>query len=301
MVFSPEEAQSARRLIEMALNEDLGLCGDLTCRALLPPDAPGRAVLVARGSGVLAGLPVIDLLLAAWPGTPPVWEPRMSDGQRLVAGDRVGVFSGNLHGILGLERTALNFLQHLSGISTLTRRFVDAVAGLPVRILDTRKTLPGWRLLAKYAVRQGGGTNHRIGLYDGFLIKDNHLAALPFTDSEKQIEHALRRARLLRDELRQSGADLTIEVEVDNLNQLEAALPLKPDIILLDNMGPDLLRRAVERRGAVAPEVLLEASGGVTLETIRALAEAGVDRISIGALTHSAAALDLALDYEGMA
>lgn len=301
MAFSLEEEQAAQRLIELALAEDLGTRGDLTSRALLPPDAQGRAVLVARGPGVLAGLPLVDLLLRHWPDPPPTWQPFLPDGRQLRPGDRVGHFSGNLRAILGLERIALNFLQHLSGIATRTRRFVDAVAGLPVQVLDTRKTLPGWRLLAKYAVRQGGGTNHRLGLFDGFLIKDNHLAGLPFPDPARQIEEAVRRARASQAELERQGViGLTVEIEVDRLDQLEAALVCKPDIILLDNMTPDTMRKAVRRRDAVALGVLLEASGGVTFQTIRASAEAGVDRISVGGLTHSAPALDLALDYEGM-
>ncbi len=176
-------------------------------------------------------------------------------------------------------------MQRLSGIATLTRRYVDAVVGLPCQVLDTRKTTPGWRLLEKYAVRQGGGHNHRMGLYDGILIKDNHLAAMSGTGS---IAEAIRIAR---------STPLPCEVEVDTLEQLDQALAAKPDIVLLDNMSPDQMRKAVRLRDAVAPHVQLEASGGVTLESIRGIAETGVDRISVGALTHSAPALDIALDY----
>jgi nicotinate-nucleotide pyrophosphorylase (carboxylating) len=194
-----------------------------------------------------------------------------------------------MHAILAAERMALNFLQHLSGIASLTRRYVDAVAGLPVQILDTRKTTPGWRLLEKYAVRQGGGHNHRLGLFDGILIKDNHLEALHL--GQEGIGQAVQAAR---DKV---GESVTVEIEVDSLDQLDRALACGPDIVLLDNMGPELLREAVRRRNAVAPKVLLEASGGVTLAAIRDIAETGVDRISVGALTHSAPALDIALDY----
>src|SRR5262249_39171037 len=204
-------------------------------------------------------------------------------------GDVLARVHGPEASILGMERTALNFLQHLSGIASLTHQFVEAVKGLPVKILDTRKTIPGWRLLAKYAVRQGGGHNHRMGLHDGILIKDNHLAALgsgPTTVSE-----AVRLAR------EKYGASVPLEIEVEDLSQLDAALRAKPGIVLLENMRPDHMREAVRRRDAIAPGVQLEASGGVNLTTVRGIAETGVDRISVGALTHSAPALDIALDY----
>src|SRR5262249_37751630 len=214
--------------------------------------------------------------------------PLVSDGTAVVAGTQLATVAGLLRGILAGERTALNFLQHLSGIATWTRRHVALVAGLPVRILDTRKTLPGWRLLEKYAVRQGGGHNHRVGLYDGILIKDNHLAGLPAADGGSRIQAAVRRARAAR-------PGMPVEVEVDTLGQLDEALACRPDIVLLDNMSPEQLREAAQRRNERAPGVLLEASGGVTLATLRAIAETGVERISIGALTHSAGALDLGL------
>jgi nicotinate-nucleotide pyrophosphorylase (carboxylating) len=190
--------------------------------------------------------------------------------------------------ILMAERIALNFLQHLSGIATLTRRFVDAVVGLPCQILDTRKTTPGWRLLDKYAVRCGGGHNHRMCLYDGILIKDNHLAALG--GGKEAISKAGREAIKQR-------IHGTMEIEVENLHCLDWAFLQIPDIILLDNMSPEQLREAVRRRNKIAPNVELEASGGITLDNVRAVAETGVDRISVGALTHSAPALDIALDY----
>jgi nicotinate-nucleotide pyrophosphorylase (carboxylating) len=192
------------------------------------------------------------------------------------------------------ERTALNFLQHLSGIATRTRQFVDAVAGLPCQILDTRKTTPGWRLLEKYAVRCGGGTNHRLGLYDAVLIKDNHLAA---TSRRMSIANALRLTR--KEPLGLSVGEFAVEIEVDTLDQLHEALAaeLKPDIVLLDNMTTEQLRQAKQRRDAVAPQVLLEASGGINLTNVRDIAATGVERISVGAITHSAPALDIGLDY----
>jgi nicotinate-nucleotide pyrophosphorylase (carboxylating) len=285
-VFSPAETVACRRLLELALEEDLGSAGDLTSQTVIPADLRGQAAFVVREPGVVAGLPAAALVFATLGGGL-TFTPLVADGTAVRPGDRLATVAGPMRGILSGERTALNFLQHLSGIATATRRYVDAVAGLPARILDTRKTLPGWRLLAKYAVRQGGGHNHRMGLHDGILVKDNHLAAL----GPDGIAEAVRAARQL------AGKPVSVEIEVDNLDQLDRALACKPDIVLLDNMPPDRLREAVRRRDAVAPGVLLEASGGVNLGTVRAIAESGVDRISVGALTHSAKALDVGLDY----
>ncbi len=189
------------------------------------------------------------------------------------------------------ERTVLNFLMHLSGVATRTRRFVDAVAGTKAVIVDTRKTLPGWRLLEKYAVRAGGGTNLRIGLFDGCLIKDNHLAAWQEEHPQDSIAGAIAAARTA------IPAGIAIEIEVDTLKQLREALTAQPDIVLLDNMDAKTIAQAVEIRDHQAPHVLLEASGGVTLETVRSIAAAGVDRISVGTITHSAPALDIAFDW----
>jgi nicotinate-nucleotide pyrophosphorylase (carboxylating) len=287
-VFTSSETQACSRLLELALEEDLGSAGDLTSQAVIPSDLMGRAVLVARQPGVLAGLPAAQQTFARVDGALE-FEALREDGSRLQASDRLATVAGRMSSILAAERTALNFVQRLSGIATLTRRYVDAVAGLPCKVLDTRKTTPGWRLLEKYAVRHGGGHNHRMGLYDGVLIKDNHLAALRgYADP---ITEAVRLARQMH------GQVVPIEIEVDTREQFEVALQAGPDIILLDNMPPAAMREAVRRRNATAPGVLLEASGGVTLETIRAIAETGVDRISVGALTHSAPALDIALDY----
>jgi nicotinate-nucleotide pyrophosphorylase (carboxylating) len=243
---------------------------------------------VARAEGVLAGLPAAQIALADI-DCRLQFQPLVEDGKLLRPGDHLAHVTGLISGILAGERMALNFLQHLSGIATLTRHYVNAVAGLPVRILDTRKTTPGWRLLEKYAVRQGGGHNHRLGLYDGILIKDNHLGALGV--GREGIVQAVAAAR---DKV---GESVPVEIEVDSLEQLDRALTCGPDIVLLDNMTPDLLHEAVRRRNAAAPAILLEASGGVTLATVRQIAETGVDRISVGALTHSAPALDIALDY----
>jgi nicotinate-nucleotide pyrophosphorylase (carboxylating) len=287
-MFTFEEAAACRRLVEWALAEDLGKEGDLTSQAVIPIDLQGGAVLVARSPGVLAGLPAVELVLTGVDGKLRL-QPHREDGNRLAAGDPIATISGPMRSLLEAERTALNFLQRLSGIATLTRRYVDAVAGLSCCILDTRKMTPGWRLLEKYAVRCGGGHNHRMGLFDGVLIKDNHLAALG--PPAAVIAEAVRRAR------EQYGTRVPLEIEVDNLAQLDLALPAQPDIVLLDNMGLADLREAVRRRNAAAPGVRLEASGGITLAGLRDIAETGVDRISVGALTHSAPALDLGLDY----
>jgi nicotinate-nucleotide pyrophosphorylase (carboxylating) len=288
MVFSPAEKAACCRLVELALKEDLGSVGDLTSEALLSQQQMGQAVLVARQAGVLAGIPAVLEVFSRLDLQLPL-EERREDGSFVQAGDRLALVQGRMSAILAAERTALNFVQRLSGIATLTRRYVDAVAGLSCRILDTRKTTPGWRLLEKYAVRQGGGYNHRLGLYDGILIKDNHLAAL--AGHADPVAEAVQIAR------QKHGAAIPLEIEVDTLAQLEIALKARPDIVLLDNMSLDQLREAVRRRNEMARSVLLEASGGVTLETVRAIAETGVDRISVGALTHSASALDIGLDY----
>jgi nicotinate-nucleotide pyrophosphorylase (carboxylating) len=240
---------------------------------------------------VVAGLPAAQLVCTAVDPNL-AFQMLVEDGSPVEKGSRLAVLSGSMRGILTAERTALNFLQRLSGIASLTRRFVDALAGLSCQILDTRKTTPGWRLLEKYAVRQGGGNNHRMGLYDGILIKDNHVAAM--THGMLPIQMALRAVR------KHTTGTVSVEVEVDTLEQFDSALTSNylPDIVLLDNMKLDTLREAVQRRNAVAPQVLLEASGGVTLRTVRDIALTGVDRISVGELTHSAPALDIALDYE---
>jgi nicotinate-nucleotide pyrophosphorylase (carboxylating) len=287
-MFNAQETDWCRRLVDLAREEDLEPAGDLTSLAVIPADLQGQAVFMARAVGVLAGLPAAALALAAVDGRLQ-FQPLVKDGTTLQPGERLALVSGPMRGILAAERMALNFLQHLSGIASLTRRYVDAVAGLPVQVLDTRKTTPGWRLLEKYAVRQGGGHNHRSGLYDGILIKDNHLEALGLGP-----EGITQAAQAARDKV---GDSVAVEIEVDTLEQLDRALACGPDIVLLDNMAPELLREAVRRRNAAARRVLLEASGGVTLTTIRSIAETGVDRISVGALTHSAPALDIALDF----
>ena len=288
MELSVAETVAARALIALALPEDLGEFGDRTSLATIPADKRATALFVARREGVVAGLPVANLVCEAV--DPDLRFNSISiDGAVVLPGAVLATLSGSLRSILAAERTALNFLQRLSGISTLTRRYVDAVAGLPVKILDTRKTTPGWRLLEKYAVRCGGGVNHRVGLYDAILIKDNHIAGI---EGPNPVRRSVELARAYP-----GNEGLSVEVEVDSIAQLREVLEAKPEIVLLDNMTLEQLRACVELRNRLAPDTLLEASGGITLATLRTVAETGVDRISIGALTHSAPAFDIGLDY----
>lgn len=295
MNLAPAEQRAALALVSLALAEDLGQLGDCTSTALIPADQIGTADFVARTSGVVAGLPVVELVCREVDPRLTL-SPFVADGANLTAGQPFARLHGPLRSLLAAERTALNFLQRLSGIATLTHRYVEAVAGLAVQILDTRKTTPGWRLLEKYAVRQGGGVNHRLGLYDGVLIKDNHLAAVAADLSARSssepavLQQAIARAR-------QHTPGQPVEIEVDTLDQLQHVLPCRPEIVLLDNMPPEQLRQAVAWRDALSPQTRLEASGGITLANLRSVAETGIDRISIGALTHSATALDIGLDY----
>jgi nicotinate-nucleotide pyrophosphorylase (carboxylating) len=250
---------------------------------------------VARSPGVLAGLPVAERLAAEFELLEH-WQAYKADGDSLEPGAVVARMAGPMRSLLALERTMLNFLQRLSGIATLTARFVAATAGTRAEIYDTRKTTPGWRALEKYAVRCGGGRNHRFGLYDAVLIKDNHLAWLREAaggGGEEPIAAAVESARA------NVPAGTVVEVEVDTLEQLEVALRSGPDVILVDNLGASGMAEAVRRRDAVASSIQLEASGGINLATVGAIAAAGVDRISVGALTHSAPSLDLAMDFSG--
>ena len=295
--FAPEDARAADALIALALDEDLGPSGDdVTSRLLVPAGATGGCDVKSRTAGVLAGLPVAERVLAAVAdrtGNAPVeLLPIAKDGDRLHEGSVVASLFGPVRDLLTAERTVLNFLTHLSGVATLTRRFVDAVDGTGAAILDTRKTHPGYRRLEKYAVRCGGGANHRMGLHDACLVKDNHLSA--WRESAGSAADLGDLVRRVKSEL-PAGALLIVEVDRDD--QFRAVLPAGPDVILLDNHPPAALRQAVQVRNDTAPGVLLEASGGVTLGTVRTIAEAGVDRISVGALTHSAGALDLGFDW----
>ena len=267
------------RVVAAALAEDVGT-GDVTTEATVDTDAVGTAELVTRTAGVVAGLAAVEAVFRAL--DPEIrFEPLVEEGGLVREPVAVARVSGSLRAILTGERTALNFLGRLSGIATLTRRYVDAVAGTGVAILDTRKTTPGLRVLEKRAVASGGGRNHRFGLSDGVLVKDNHLRAAG------SVRAAVERLR--------AATDLPVEVECDTLEQVDEALAAGADAILLDNMSLDELRAAA---GLARGRARLEASGGVTLDTDRAVAETGVDEISIGALTHSAPALDVSLELE---
>jgi nicotinate-nucleotide pyrophosphorylase (carboxylating) len=267
-------------VIRAALAEDLGRAGDVTAAACIPEDARMRAMFTARKDGVMAGGACARLAVH---GLDPeaVIDVKIADGQAFSMGDALMVVEGRARAILAAERTALNLLGRLCGIATLTRAYVQAVEGTDVRIADTRKTTPGLRALEKHAVACGGGINHRFGLDDAILIKDNHVAVCG------GVGEAVRRAKS------HAGHLMKIEVEVDSLDQLDAALVERPDVIMLDNFSLEDLREAVRR---TVGQVKLEASGGVTLETLRAIAGTGVDVISVGALTHSAPNLDIGLD-----
>lgn len=279
--------RDCRELVRLALREDLGDTGDVTSLAVVGAERRGKAAVVSREAGVVAGvrLPTVVLEEA---GADASWWPALDDGEPLKPGAVVGQFEGSARDLLRCERVTLNLMSRLCGVATLTRRYVEAIHGSEAKVYDTRKTTPGWRLLEKFAVRCGGGQNHRTGLYDAVMIKDNHLALAD--EAGMTPADAVRRARE-----KQPGR--VIEVEVDSLDQLRVALPAGPDIVLLDNMTNDQLREAVAIRAAEAAGVVLEASGGVRLDTIGAIATTGVDRISVGALTHSAVGLDLGLDW----
>lgn len=268
--------------VKAALAEDLGLTGDITTNATVPADAVADAVIAARKPGVIAGLQLAETAFRLLDPSCE-FDIRIPDGGAVKGKDVVARISGNARALLTAERVALNYMGRLSGIATLTRTYADAIAGTKARIADTRKTTPGLRALEKYAVRCGGGQNHRTGLFDAVLIKDNHIVAAG------GLGVAIEAAR------RTAGHMVKIEVEVDTLAQLDEVLKHKVDAVLLDNMTPDQLTAAVAK---IAGRCLAEASGGVNLETVRAIAETGVDLISVGALTHSAPVLDLGLDFK---
>jgi len=278
----PLKHEALSESVKAALDED-GAFDDVTTIATVVSDRRSRGTLMAREKGVICGVP---LALEAFRLLDPKVSIRVDheDGGRVRAGDPVLFIAGHARGLLSAERVALNYLQRLSGIATLTARYVDAVKGTKAKILDTRKTTPGWRTLEKYAVRAGGGTNHRMNLSSGVLIKDNHLAAV-----DGDIAMAVSRARAIA----QPG--VKIEVECDRPEQVERAVAAGADVIMLDNMTPDLIHECVR---LVNGRAILEASGGVTLSTVRRIADTGVDWISVGALTHSAPSMDLALDFD---
>ena len=281
-LISPPADLLIEPIVRAALAEDLGLAGDITSAACVSADAVLTVRFVARSAGVLAGLDCGRLTLAAIDPAAR-FEPVAAEGDRIAPGALLARVEGNARAILAAERVALNLLQRLSGIASLTALYVEQTAGTKARITDTRKTTPGLRALEKYAVRCGGGVNHRFGLDDAILIKDNHVAACG------GVGPALVRAKA------SAGHLVRIEVEVDSLEQFDEALAHRPDVIMLDNFALSDLTEAVRR---AAGQVVLEASGGVNLNTVRAIAQTGVDVISVGALTHSAPALDIGLDAD---
>lgn len=274
---------STLALIRAAIAEDVG-GGDVTSEFFIPAESRSKANLVAREAGVMSGGEVARTVFAEIDGVTHV-RTLVADGTSFGKGDTLMDVAGSTRAVLTAERTALNFLQRLCGVATMTRRYVDAVKPHPVKVLDTRKTTPGWRLLEKAAVKDGGGTNHRIGLYDQVMVKDNHLVA---SGSIETLQAAIDRVKAVR-------PGIKVQLEADHLEQVEKFLTLRGvDMILLDNMSAETLRAAVKLNGG---RVFLEASGGITLASIGGVAATGVDAISVGALTHSARALDLALDF----
>jgi len=273
------------QLISMALQEDLGERGDLTSSAILDGEEQGKAKIVARQEGILAGVEICRLVFNQVDSSVES-QVLKNDGQFLSDGEVVLQLQGSLKSLLMAERTALNFLAHLSGIATLTHQFVEAIRGFPVKLLDTRKTTPGWRMLEKYAVKVGGGTNHRMGLYDMILIKENHIRSVGGINTavQKCLDH-----------LRREGITARIEIEVTSLDELKEALALTVDQIMLDNMSVSEIRQAVAITSGRVP---LEASGTITLENIREIAATGVDFISVGKITHSAPAFDFSMLVE---
>jgi nicotinate-nucleotide pyrophosphorylase (carboxylating) len=286
--MQPQKASSpldltTEQLIRADIAEDVG-GGDVTATYFVPEDSVARAQIVAREPGVMSGAEIAVRVFALMDARVEA-RALKSDGEAFVRGDVLMEISGPTRGLLTGERTALNFLQRLCGIATQTRRYVEAVKPHPVQIWDTRKTTPGWRLLEKAAVKAGGGTNHRMGLYDHAMVKDNHIAA---NGSSEQLQSAIDRVKAERPGVR-------IQIECDTLEQMARFLKLRGvDMLLLDNMGCEKLREAVQMN---AGKLWLEASGGITLDTIAQVAATGVNAISVGALTHSARALDLGLDF----
>ena len=295
-VWDDRLVADCQALVQLAFAEDLGGQNDWTTAALVDPLREGNVLLAAREPGVAAGLRTAEIVAAEF-GAKVAVRQLAKDGETFAAGAALAEVSGNAGDLLTMERTTLNLVGRLCGIATLARQYADSVIGTNAQVYDTRKTTPGWRRLEKYAVRCGGCRNHRTGLFDAVLIKDNHLAQLAgdqfsMTASAAQ---AVTEARRFAEE--HGMAHLPLEVEVDSLDQLRAVLPTRPDIVLLDNMTVDELRQAVALRDGDQPDVDLECSGGVTLESLREIAETGVERISVGRLTHAARSLDVGFDW----
>jgi nicotinate-nucleotide pyrophosphorylase (carboxylating) len=314
--WNQQVEQDCRALVGLAICEDFAGEQDWTTQALVPADVKGHADIVSRQAGIVAGIPALVAALDEMQARVTL-TPAVREGQAIASDTVVASLSGYVQDLFTSERILLNLLGRLMGIATLAHQYVEAVAGTNARVYDTRKTTPGWRRLEKYAVRCGGACNHRTGLFDAVLIKDNHLAQLGLSELglsdlnahgpdangpdalSTNPAAAVQRARefLVADSSAQRPNGCLIEVEVDTIAQLTAVLSARPDIVLLDNMSVDVLREAVDLRNSLAPQVQLEASGGISLQRIHEVAATGVERISVGALTHSASSLDVGLDW----
>ncbi|PCJ61804.1 MAG: nicotinate-nucleotide diphosphorylase (carboxylating) [Planctomycetota bacterium] len=279
---------SYKLIVDQAIQEDIST-GDITSKAVNLPDEEFKGFLVSREKGILSGMDIAKYTLEKIAPNAKI-SLLKKDGNNLSPNTKIAKISGLTSEVLTAERILLNFIQRLSGIASITKQYADLIKHTNAKILDTRKTTPGWRLLEKYAVTCGGGYNHRIGLYDMVMIKDNHIASVSKL-TKNPIKECIQRAKKSIGKKK-----IKIIVEIDHLSQLEEALLASPQIILLDNMKPAFLKRAVNLKNSLAPKILLEASGGVNLKTVKKIAESGVDRISVGALTHSVKALDIGLD-----
>ena len=299
VIWNERLAAEARQSAQIWFREDCGLEFDWTSAALVNNSVESTLAVLARTEGVIAGLRVVEVVVDEFQENL-TWSSVIDDGEFVEAGTVIGHLSGSVRAVLQIERVILNVLGRLSGVATATRQLVETIQETSCRIYDTRKTVPGWRLLDKYAVRCGGGFNHRIGLYDAILIKDNHLAAIQ--ENGLSPADAVHRSRkfIFKTFPSSRANQMVVEIEVDSLNQFVDVLPAGPDIVLLDNMSVDELRQAVALRGSSAPGVILEASGGITLENISQIARSGVDRISTGAPTHSSVWLDIGLDWNAL-
>ncbi len=290
------ESEKIKEIVQLSINEDIGT-GDITSKLFIPEDSISEGVIIAKENGILAGLPVAGYVISQIDNDL-LFTPNIDDGSIIEKGTEIACVKGPTISLLSAERLVLNFLQRLSGIATATNRFVGKVKGYKAQILDTRKTVPGWRYLEKYAVKIGGGVNHRVGLYDQILIKDNHLKIMGSERQNGSISSLVKKTR------EQIECEMLIEVEVEDLCQIKEVVDAGVDIILFDNMVPSKIREAVdmveELKNVCEFEtdrtILTEASGNITIENVEEYAKAGVDRISIGAITHSARVLDISLD-----
>lgn len=305
LTWNENVEERARQLVRMAIEEDLGGERDWTSWSTIEQDSVGAAEFVNRVSGVVCGLPLITMVVEELRNCDTTagevgWEAAVEDGTFCEARTKLGAIRGDTRSILQVERTALNFIGRLSGIATLTHQFASQIGNTKAGIYDTRKTTPGWRLLEKYAVQCGGGRNHRLGLYAAVMLKDNHVASRTVEGEQLPLPEKIQRAQERLVQAKTEGLlnrALIFEVEVDSLEQFQKIVSLDIDIVLLDNMPPEKLKEAIRIRDQYNPRLQLEASGGISLDTVAAVAETGIDRISSGSLTHSATNWDVGLDW----